>query len=423
LRHQLINTLTLALTRATMMGGLQFRSVTDTLLLLIISFAGDKAGGFRKPNKVVEQSSSSDVAALAEGILVGNSTNGPERCRGGIRKKYSCGILCCNGACGRCGGSGCSKRPGGVQCCTSNDGCIKQDICRTAGQHGYCLITPDCPARQFALRINGKEGLHCRSFRVQGHWVQMDSISRDTTYRTMLGFIGRTTSFDYDSAYSAMQRSASAGFSFGGFGASATVSSQSGQSSVRATSTDFTSSATFESSRHYRNEDGRFLYAWEWVMVFDSSDAPDITIQTMPIVQSDVTPRCFPSMNSNGDYTSCRASGCVPGKEVEGGCFKAGDSMKDYIGCYADTFYKRTLDTVMGKRFQGFLSCGKSCKKYKFFGLQKGGVCWCGNGTKLGPKLDDKECNLPCEAYPNDMCGARVDSRNFRHSLYINRAA
>jgi len=46
--------------------GPQLRSMTDMLLLLIICFAGDESGGFRKPKRTSLSGSSGDAAALAE---------------------------------------------------------------------------------------------------------------------------------------------------------------------------------------------------------------------------------------------------------------------------------------------------------------------------------------------------------------------
>merc|ERR1719482_1998911 len=63
--------------------------------------------------------------------------DGDAFCAMGIRN----GKVCCGGRCGRCSGSGCSRRPGGYkQCC---GGGIK-NVCTTARQTG-CLI-PSTPA-------------------------------------------------------------------------------------------------------------------------------------------------------------------------------------------------------------------------------------------------------------------------------------
>ena len=40
---------------------------------------------------------------------------------GGIGKKWQNFMICCQERCGKCGGSGCSKRPGGKRNCCSHD--------------------------------------------------------------------------------------------------------------------------------------------------------------------------------------------------------------------------------------------------------------------------------------------------------------
>ena len=46
--------------------------------------------------------------------------------------------------------------------------------------------------------------------------------------------------------------------------------------------------------------------------------------------------------------------------------------------------------------------CWRLCHSYKYFGVQRGTECWCGNNENDAthhPKVDDKECNVPCRSY------------------------
>ena len=53
------------------------------------------------------------------------------------------------------------------------------------------------------------------------------------------------------------------------------------------------------------------------------------------------------------------------------------------------------------------------CKDYKYFGLQNGDGCYCGNDDSKFVPVAPEECNHPCSGNDNEICGA-----SWRLSVY-----
>jgi hypothetical protein len=56
--------------------------------------------------------------------------------------------------------------------------------------------------------------------------------------------------------------------------------------------------------------------------------------------------------------------------------------------------------------------CNGMCQGFKYFGLQAGGECYCGNDYGNG-KAPETECNSPCTGASGEICGG-----NLRNSIY-----
>merc|ERR1740123_957432 len=84
----------------------------------------------------------------------------------------------------------------------------------------------------------------------------------------------------------------------------------------------------------------------------------------------------------------------------------------EYVGCFQDTGLRVLEVRVMDKGTTPEV-CHTACSGYKFFGVQDGKTCWCGNGPNLGEPLPEAECNSPCKAQPHSICGGR-----WRNSIY-----
>jgi hypothetical protein len=67
-----------------------------------------------------------------------------------------------------------------------------------------------------------------------------------------------------------------------------------------------------------------------------------------------------------------------------------------------------------GKKDMTTLVCSALCKEFKFFGLQDGGECYCGNDYgNQGGKAPESDCNMICSGSPIEICGDGA-----RNSIY-----
>lgn len=84
-------------------------------------------------------------------------------------------------------------------------------------------------------------------------------------------------------------------------------------------------------------------------------------------------------------------------------------SLLDYAGCFSDNRTDsplwRKLPAREMKKDATVEGCQHACREYRFFGLQRGGQCWCGNGPDIGRRLSELQCNKPCDADPAQTCG------------------
>ena len=84
-----------------------------------------------------------------------------------------------------------------------------------------------------------------------------------------------------------------------------------------------------------------------------------------------------------------------------------------YIGCYADDGF-RDLDKIPrldhGSQRFTISSCNNECKGYRYFSLQFGGQCFCGDEYATAPKYQKR---------PDEECGGVSGDGGFwRNSIY-----
>ncbi|KKA29005.1 hypothetical protein TD95_004681 [Thielaviopsis punctulata] len=79
------------------------------------------------------------------------------------------------------------------------------------------------------------------------------------------------------------------------------------------------------------------------------------------------------------------------------------------IGCYIDsTGGQRALDGVSSASVSMVAQlCAAACAKSKYFGLEYGDECWCGNTIAYNAPLapSASECSMPCSGDANATCG------------------
>jgi len=82
----------------------------------------------------------------------------------------------------------------------------------------------------------------------------------------------------------------------------------------------------------------------------------------------------------------------------------------EFLGCFKDNANRDMVDPVITQT-NTLEFCGSRCgnKGYRFFGVQNGQDCWCGNSYNTNPdlhaKVPDSECNKPCTGNADQMCG------------------
>ncbi|XP_065944763.1 uncharacterized protein [Magallana gigas] len=90
---------------------------------------------------------------------------------------------------------------------------------------------------------------------------------------------------------------------------------------------------------------------------------------------------------------------------------------KEFVGCYMDQQArtlneKKTISTTMTVD-----SCRKTCTdlKFKYYGVEYGKECFCGNKLTTIKKMRDSDCLQPCTGDKTQACGG-----DWRIALYVN---
>ena len=65
-------------------------------------------------------------------------------------------------------------------------------------------------------------------------------------------------------------------------------------------------------------------------------------------------------------------------------------------------------------------SCAAFCSKYKFFAVEYGRECYCGD-THSGLAIDNGECSTPCAGNKNEKCGGGLRAEIYTNNLYSSR--
>lgn len=77
-------------------------------------------------------------------------------------------------------------------------------------------------------------------------------------------------------------------------------------------------------------------------------------------------------------------------------------------GCYTETTAGRTLAAKgFGDDNMTLQMCAMSCAGYKYWGVEYGRECFCGNTIQpLAELVSDSECNMLCVGDDSEFCGA-----------------
>jgi hypothetical protein len=93
-----------------------------------------------------------------------------------------------------------------------------------------------------------------------------------------------------------------------------------------------------------------------------------------------------------------------------------------YVGCFRDEIGNRDLGemVIMDETLMTPSFCEAQCGKrhqFKYFALQYGLECWCGNSYGKHPQAPDSDCNMACTGDSQQHCGA-----GSRNSVYEIKA-
>jgi len=141
--------------------------------------------------------------------------------------------------------------------------------------------------------------------------------------------------------------------------------------------------------------------------------------------KEDGNPSCvFPFTYKGKTYTRCTtddASTLKPwcsygsqyreGHEDGWGYCEEGIGKYEFLGCFKDLVGNRDMVDPVFTEHNTLEFCGTRCgnKGYRFFGVQHGQDCWCGNSYNTNPdlhaKVPDSQCNKPCTGNADQMCG------------------
>lgn len=80
-----------------------------------------------------------------------------------------------------------------------------------------------------------------------------------------------------------------------------------------------------------------------------------------------------------------------------------------YNGCHTEATSTRALNSLHYVNYTSMTLelCAITCKGYKFFGVEYGGECYCGNSFQAGSTVvGDSDCGFACPGDKREFCGA-----------------
>jgi len=76
-----------------------------------------------------------------------------------------------------------------------------------------------------------------------------------------------------------------------------------------------------------------------------------------------------------------------------------------YLGCYENSASNRLSDLAVTDGLMTIPRCAKICQSFRYYGLEYGSRCFCGNTWKSSPAVEPSKCNWKCEGDHKTMCG------------------
>jgi len=90
------------------------------------------------------------------------------------------------------------------------------------------------------------------------------------------------------------------------------------------------------------------------------------------------------------------------------------------LGCYdANKLVRQLGDGKVTFEDNSPEKCREYCKDFKFYAVQDGDNCWCGNEQKHADKKADSECSTACPGSPDEKCGSKTRNNLYESDLEI----
>lgn len=101
------------------------------------------------------------------------------------------------------------------------------------------------------------------------------------------------------------------------------------------------------------------------------------------------------------------------GRVLRNAVYRTEAFMASVVGCYKDDAQSRDLEVTLHGGHTPF-TCAGQCAKYKYFGMQFGGECYCGNAHGRYGKVEDSLCAMPCVRDMRLPCGGSLVNLVFK---------
>ncbi|KAH8594282.1 WSC domain-containing protein [Bisporella sp. PMI_857] len=90
------------------------------------------------------------------------------------------------------------------------------------------------------------------------------------------------------------------------------------------------------------------------------------------------------------------------------------------LGCHVDNYHSYGRALSEGQSSTDYMTvenCATACDGFKYFGLEYGRECYCGNNLEAHATLTrDSDCNFPCAGNSAETCGAGFRINVYQHS-------
>ncbi|KAL5503256.1 hypothetical protein EMCRGX_G010178 [Ephydatia muelleri] len=112
------------------------------------------------------------------------------------------------------------------------------------------------------------------------------------------------------------------------------------------------------------------------------------------------------------DCGSCGSYGRC-GKVMRNAVYRTEPFAASLVGCYRDAVQSRDLEISLKGGHTPF-SCALQCSKHRYFAIQFGGECFCGDAYGRHGKLEESQCAMPCVRDMRLPCGGALANLIFQ---------